>query len=82
MGNQITSNLPPSLDSFLMDMAQTSEYVDINYTDISKFAEVASTKGINQLRDLRNTYEDSMYDEDESHVRDCGQLIHDLVKGI
>jgi hypothetical protein len=64
MSNNITNTLPPSLDTFLMDMAQMNETVNINYTDISEFGKRATPEDIKKLKNLKRKYY-YHYNEDE-----------------
>lgn len=54
-GNPVSHDLPPSIDSFLQDVAQTTGH--ISYNDIAKFAESKFTDDdLKSLRKLRRAF--------------------------
>ena len=80
MGNRITNNLPASIDSFLMGLAQTADYVNIDYHDISIFADRATDADINKLKKLKHEYENIVDSDDEESLIICSQEIEKIIK--
>lgn len=78
-GNPVSMNLPPSIDSFLQDVAQVTE--KITYTDISNFEKRCTKSDFSQLRKLRRKFADAMEDWDDEALDDIGQKVADIVLG-
>lgn len=78
-GNPVSMNLPPSIDSFLQDVAQVTE--KITYTDISNFEKRCTKSDFSQLRKLRRKFADAMEDWDDEATDAIGQKVADIVLG-
>lgn len=76
-GNPVSMNLPPSIDSFLQDVAQVTE--KITYTDISNFEKRCTKSDFSQLRKLRRKFADAMEDWDDEALDIIGQDVADIV---
>ena len=79
--NQITSQLPPALDQFLMDMAQM--YCDFDYTDITNFANRATQDDIRKVNNIRRSLNrrfDSGYEETDPSVIELFNKLTELIK--
>ena len=76
--NLITNTLPPIIDQFLMDMAQTTNAFD--YNDVSKFAKRATEEDIKKLKNLRRKWlrDAEMMEDDELEA--FGQKVASIVK--
>lgn len=78
-GNPITDTLPPSIDQFLMDIAQVQGGID--YTDVSNFGKRATKEQIAKLRSLRRKYNNEMqYDEESEVVKNIVAQVVAVVK--
>jgi tetrahydromethanopterin S-methyltransferase subunit B len=87
MGNKIT-NLPADVDSFLMNIAQMveldGEYID--FGDIQKFAEKATTVDITEIREkmaeLADLVDIDFEDPEDPEAEDILTTILNNVKGV
>lgn len=70
MGNPVTTTLPPSLDSFLQDIAQIHGVID--YEDISDFN--ATPEALKKLRALRREYTDIAEDCTDCNDPELAQI--------
>lgn len=83
MGNKMT-NLPADVDSFLMDIAQMVELEgeSIDFGDIHKFAEKASSGDIKTLREKMAELADLDFDFEDPDAEDILTNILNNVKGV
>lgn len=80
-GNQITSELPATIDQFLMDMAQM--YCDFDYQDITNFANKASEDDIRKVTNIRRSLNrrfDNGYQETDPSVIELFNKLTELIK--
>lgn len=79
-GNPVSHELPPSIDSFLQDVAQ--EIGSISYNDIANFAESEFTDNdLKSLRKLRRAFLNVDPWEDEDALGEIGKKVAAIVKG-
>lgn len=79
-GNSLTNCLPPSIDEFLMDLAQIQG--TFTYLDVYNFAKKGVTKEqIAKLRSLRRKYINEMqYDEESDKIKAIADQAATIIK--
>lgn len=82
MGNQVSNNLTPQLDSFLQDVAQ-GVFGDskLTYGDITEYSNKATENDITHLEEFFWDWTSQLTDEDEIDVEELEQHIYEVIKG-
>lgn len=76
-GNSVSGTLPPTLDSFLQDIAQITGMID--YTDIMNFGARATAEDVKKLRKLYKAAQEAAEYDDEDDYNDIARDVRKVV---
>ena len=76
-GNSVSGTLPPTLDSFLQDIAQITGMID--YADIMNFGARATVEDVKKLRKLYKAAQEAAEYDDEDDYNDIARDVRKVV---